>query len=245
MVDDEFRADFAKLGLALKIDGDWRSNKQGVYSYMDANAFTISIPGDYARIPGMTVDVLALTLCHEMGHVLGGGPNYELYSHHHVKKSVEGQADYFAATKCLKRLFKDRSENRAVYRSYPYPLKIEMQRLCQTFQCTRIIGTAWCYTQLFTKQNCQGTPTGRSSIQAQLSLRSPIKVPETLRELPSLQCRLDTYVAGAICPLSEFEAFDPYDLSVGACMSDALNQEEVLGARPACWFSPTLHESKI
>ncbi|OUR93713.1 hypothetical protein A9Q84_19825 [Halobacteriovorax marinus] len=56
--------------------------------------------GGFARLDGMTLDGLALTACHEIGHGIGGLP---------LKvngKTMEGQADYYATQTCLPILFK-------------------------------------------------------------------------------------------------------------------------------------------
>lgn len=58
----------------------------------------------YAKIPGMDITGLAMTLCHELGHGIGGNP--KKMSDEKVPASVEGQADYFAARFCIKRILK-------------------------------------------------------------------------------------------------------------------------------------------
>ena len=44
-----------------------------------------------------TEDVLALVICHELGHLYAGVP----YSDEHNRMSVEGQADYWASLECF------------------------------------------------------------------------------------------------------------------------------------------------
>lgn len=44
-----------------------------------------------------TEDVLALVICHELGHLYAGVP----YSDEHNRMSVEGQADYWATSECF------------------------------------------------------------------------------------------------------------------------------------------------
>lgn len=68
-------------------------------------AHYIHITGGYARINGMTRDGVAATLCHELGHGLGGEPFKDL-PHEKFPISVEGQADDYAYRVCLPRIFK-------------------------------------------------------------------------------------------------------------------------------------------
>ena len=59
---------------------------------------------------------------------------------------------------------------------------------------------------------------------------------------PSPQCRLDTYIAGALCPIDFHLPIDHDSMKVntkeamkqGACLVEGANPK---GARPACWFN--------
>jgi hypothetical protein len=65
--------------------------------------------GGLARHGEITPDGFALVLCHEIGHHLGGVPRY---SGANGWASNEGQSDYFAATKCLRRAWQsDQNED--------------------------------------------------------------------------------------------------------------------------------------
>lgn len=61
----------------------------------------IYLMGGFARLDYMTLDSLALTGCHEMGHGIGGAPKKELSIYSDYSSSMEGQADYFATNICL------------------------------------------------------------------------------------------------------------------------------------------------
>ena len=56
----------------------------------------------------MTIDGYTLVACHELGHHLGGAP---LFSGQDWA-SVEGEADYFATTKCVKAMWGHASKAR-------------------------------------------------------------------------------------------------------------------------------------
>ncbi len=52
---------------------------------------------------------------------------------------------------------------------------------------------------------------------------------------PAAQCRLDTYLAGAVCAKSKDLALSDTDPTVGTC---AQENGDVLGVRPLCWYVP-------
>ena len=52
---------------------------------------------------------------------------------------------------------------------------------------------------------------------------------------PEGQCRLDTYLAGAVCPVSWMESLSKKDPNHGSCNRD---QGFTTGLRPLCWFKP-------
>jgi hypothetical protein len=243
VVFDEFKGDFEKLNLTFNILAQRPPLQRGISSHILSHQFTIVVGMDAIANPAMSVDILALGMCHEIGHFLGGAPIGESFGRGALLRSVEGQADYFASSKCLKRIFKDRSENRAVFRSYPLELRNKIKGLCYSYQCARIVGTAWCYGRLLEgERGCLEEMSPRAEYPMrtnQLSFSTPDLriVGKTSTRLPDLQCRLDTFVAGAICPINEYESFDFYDPTVGACMADALNPLEAMGARPSCWFA--------
>lgn len=72
-----------------------------------AERFEISLSYDAVYSPSVSDDTVLWIICHELGHILAGAP----YSSHpksdpRYPTSAEGKADYFAAGKCLKRVFK-------------------------------------------------------------------------------------------------------------------------------------------
>ena len=60
---------------------------------------SIFVFGGLARLSGMTKDSMAISLCHELGHLLAGPPLKFSGS------SVEGMADYFSTGDCLRKYF--------------------------------------------------------------------------------------------------------------------------------------------
>lgn len=64
------------------------------------NSHNIFLFGGFSRLGGMSLDGLAVTACHEIGHGIGNAPFKESGT------SMEGQADYFATKTCLPVVFK-------------------------------------------------------------------------------------------------------------------------------------------
>lgn len=111
--DSELRAKNSLMIINNPTGGDvdfwWKMDQRHAsYSgYLDPNGSTthfLFLFGGYARIPKMTLSGVAMTLCHELGHGIGGAPLKD--SGEKIRASVEGQADYFAARFCLKRILK-------------------------------------------------------------------------------------------------------------------------------------------
>jgi hypothetical protein len=65
----------------------------------------VIVYGGVAALPSINEDVLALLLCHELGHLYGGRP----WSDEYNKLSLEGQADYWSA-ECFEKVVSELPE---------------------------------------------------------------------------------------------------------------------------------------
>lgn len=189
----------------------------------DANNPVIVMNGGLARHPQMTKDGFLLLVCHELGHHLGGAPKI-LRGNSGVRgwSSAEGQADYFATSKCLPLFFQAGVENK----NFDYDLDANNLKLalskCRDNVCARIVLSGLAVTQVFASL-VKGTP------EPSLLINDPTKVERTFYKHPNPQCRLDTYLSGANCDSGIDKPFDLFDPKIGACTKD-------LGVRPMCWF---------
>jgi len=68
----------------------------------------------------------------------------------------------------------------------------------------------------------------------------PNVVAETDDSHPATQCRLDTYLQGALCTKPVSEAFSDEDPAPGACTR---SQGYAVGMRPLCWYKPPAGET--
>ena len=95
--------------------------------------WTVNMYGGLARYPGMTPDGMALVVCHETGHHLGGAP--KMGGDPTEWASNEGGADTFAVLKCARHMFADDDNATIVSQMSVEPL---VQKTCQTqFQATQ------------------------------------------------------------------------------------------------------------
>src|SRR5690606_9265008 len=88
-------------GASLKVFKNWKSSTVNAYVTGRGKVRKITMLGGLARHKSITPDGLAYVVCHELGHHLGGFPKKTWPS----VWSNEGQADYFANLKCLRKVF--------------------------------------------------------------------------------------------------------------------------------------------
>ena len=214
---------FKKRGYTLLISNDWGVDELNASAHKIGTIRQVSVSGGLARYPGVTSHVFAFMLCHEIGHHLGGAP---------LKKnrdSVEGQADYFAATKCMRRWLQEQDlDQMKTSLKSPYVLQ----------KCRQV------YSNNSEVKKClliaeAGKIVAEMSATIQ-SARKPIfnnpdkrVVEKSLINHPSPQCRLDTIFQGALCDNDLETPFSMSDPSVGACSSA---KGDSVGVRPRCWF---------
>jgi len=189
----------------------------------DENNPVIVMNGGLARHPQMTKDGFLLLVCHELGHHLGGAPKI-LRGNSGLRgwSSAEGQADYYASTKCLPRFFTSGVENKSFENDIDsVNLSLALSK-CRDNVCARMVLSGLTVSQFFASL-VKGTP------EPSLLVNDLTKVSRTIYNHPNPQCRLDTYLSGAMCDIGAEVPFDVADPKIGACVKEQ-------GVRPACWF---------
>jgi hypothetical protein len=214
----------------------------------------IDVTPAWLAYPAMTVDTLAFTLCHEMGHFVGGFP-FKGGSRvaDGSASAAEGQADYFATKDCLPRLWADeRNSNAAAF----IELDASKRELCTKAYsdlrsqrlCARLLITALQAAPILDKEYQKQFPSDPVA-NPKLETPDPNVISKTRTGTLQGQCRLDTMVAGSLCnvkalgttipgylpPYGEFSAASQEAARPFAC-------QEGPGARPKCWFHPDTHE---
>jgi hypothetical protein len=215
----------------LIIFASWASNTVNAYAEQSEKKVMITIYGGLARHKAITTDGLVATLCHELGHHFGGFPKKST----NKWSSAEGQADYYATMKCLRR-FWEKADNRGALETLEVPehLKLEckksysdekMQYLCQR------MGLAGRSVSLMIQD------LDHDSIEPKFETPDTLVVRAMNYSHPYAQCRLDTYFHGAICPVPETIEFSDDDQVQGSCHA---KNGDTRGLRPRCWFVPAL-----
>lgn len=214
-----------RLNKKLIVEKKWPDATVDAFATRDdENNAVIVINGGLARHSKMSKDGLLLIACHELGHHLGGAPkiprgNTNLKSW----SSAEGQADYFATNKCLPLFFQTGIENKNLDNDIDANNHKLALSKCRDNVCARVVLAGLSVSQVFASL-VSGIP------EPSLVISDRTQVPKTIYNHPNPQCRLDTYLSGALCDVSADVPFDIADPSVGACMKDQ-------GVRPACWFA--------
>lgn len=212
-------------GIKLIINWQLESKIMNATGTRDNSDWLITIYGGFFGLKGLNEESFRLILCHELGHIIGGSPVFEILPGIYTTSS--GQPDYYAAASCMKLLLKDKDNSAFNERSVDKTLN---QKCIQQFNnindqnlCRRI-GNAG---QEFTKILNFYSPSNAS-----FSTPSKSVVQQMEDAHPDTQCRLDTILAGALC------TFIPQGLS--SKEADIMNRSCAQGVsqRPRCWFKP-------
>jgi hypothetical protein len=193
----------------------------------------VEIYGGLARHPLLTPEALMVVICHEIGHHLGGYPRYD---NNRNPMATEGQADYFATSKCSRAVYAalnpKSNQNWAWTNQQRLPADLKAPCLANfppkseaAIYCARSSLAALSLAQVLATIGEGPIPT------MSFTNKDPHVVKKTFEGHPPAQCRLDTYVAGAVCQVDPQTPFSPTDPNQGACVD-----RSKIGARPACWY---------
>lgn len=205
----------------------WENDEQIARASRVKDQWIITLSGGMARRESLSDDALLLIVCHELGHHLGGAPTITRGS---LWASVEGQADYFATMKCMRRMLEDEDNQKIVSALEIDP---DVSEKCQLVYksaddialCSRIAIAALVTANAISL----GEPLA-------FSRPAQYKAGVTFNEhSPSAQCRLDTFYSGILCDKSYDQETDMINPLSGVCTS---NEGQKLGARPLCWYFP-------
>ena len=222
-------------GGTLTFERNWTDGTVNAYAHRDEETgkiWYVSMFGGLARHPQMTEDAFAVVVCHELGHQIGGAPRKTDSSGGLRWASNEGQADYFATLKCLRRFFAGQ-DNQAVVAKLKVPqivtnnCKVNFANANEIAVCQRSAMAGEVLGNFF--KALMNTTTA-------LSFSTPDKnnVQVTYDGHPQAQCRLDTYFQGSLCDKSVAEAVSDTDVNLGTCTKRNGDQ---YGLRPNCWYA--------
>lgn len=216
----------ANLGGKLVMNSSWENGEVNAYASRDGNVWNVIMTGGLARHSAITADGLALVVCHELGHHIGGAPKK-------VKGNpwagTEGQSDYFATLKCLRQVFLN-DNNAQIVKSLNAPSNLvdvckRNRNAAERNICIRSAMAGVSVANLFASMQRQEP--------SQFHTPDTNVVTETYEGHPATQCRLDTYLQGALCGKSHNEDVSQSDEVVGTCHRSTNHR---IGLRPSCWF---------
>lgn len=227
----------------LVIQRKWEDPTVNAYANRSGSTWNVAMFGGLARHPLMTREGFAMVLCHEIGHHLAGAPKVK-GAFGNAWASNEGQSDYYAGLKCMRKFFAD-EDNRAALRNQQIPATVV--KACES-QHTRYEDRLICGRSAmagFTLANVlwdlrnrtqqQRKPTAQKEAPVNFDTPDRNRVRKTVDAHPASQCRLDTYFYGAVCSVDVAEQLSNTDYRPGTCDR---SQQQAIGGRARCWFSP-------
>ena len=221
----------SEYGGKLEVVRKWTDGTVNAYAEQVGDVWKVSMFGGLARHKTITADGFALVVCHELGHHIGGAPRYAGDDW----ASNEGQSDYFATTKCLRRVWQS-EDNAAAVRGMNIPEAL-------TAACNKAWPTP-ADRDICIRGGMAGDSVAKLFAALSWSMKAPKfdtpdpkQVTSTNDAHPATQCRLDTYFQGALCEKSFNEEIGQEDEVSGACHGST---GHTVGLRPRCWFKPTL-----
>ena len=241
---DEVEAVYApivgNLGKTLRIERNWTDGTVNAYAQQIGETWKVAMFGGLARHKSVTGDGFAAVICHELGHHLGGAPRKGAGGggawggDGNVATSWasnEGQSDYFATLKCLRKVWlNDNNVQIAANLNAP---KTAVDACNKSYKgnreeiamCIRLAMAGHSISQVL------------NSASKSPEFDTPDKkvVSATNHNHPQGQCRLDTYFAGALCDVSINEDVHASDATIGTCNRSTGHSA---GTRPLCWYKP-------
>lgn len=220
----------AAEGAVLVINRKWTDGTVNASAYQSGNKYYLNMYGGLARHETITMDGFALVVCHELGHHLGGAPKLTGWS---GWASNEGQSDYYANLKCLRRVFSDASSltftklsegDEVAYKSCEAAFSDPDERAI----CVRASMAGKSVAYLFKAlRNEPVTP--------RFDTPDTNVVTAMMTKHPPTQCRMDTYLQGSLCTQPVSAGLSDDNVAAGTCTRSGGFST---GFRPLCWYKP-------
>lgn len=223
-------------GATLDMKRNWADGTVNAYASRDLSrgtTWTVAMFGGLARHPLITEDAFAVVVCHELGHHLGGAPKKtQAFQVDPKWASNEGESDYFATAKCLRKVFENEDNEKALAGK---TIPAQVQKSCsdiyknqaEALLCQRV---AIAGLEIATFLGA----LSKDKTQVSFSTPDKKKVWRVDNDHPKAQCRLDTYFQGALCDKGPDLELGQKDPSIGACTA---KNGDSAGLRPRCWMT--------
>lgn len=190
------------------------------------------------ELHGFSKSNLATAICQNLGYFFGGFPFDKSFM------AFGGNADYWTSYICLPAYFKDHpseTKNNFFIKEADVNIRADVCRNYSKDQdnsiCKAVVKSTFEVLEFYRMQ------FGLSSLKvSDISESVAQKYPKS--ELPAIQCRMDTFIAGALCKNgSKWKVNATYpltqkDMKKYSCDS-ADTKNLVAGVRPDCWYITT------
>jgi len=227
--------EIAARGGRLEINRLWDDPTVNSSANRDGNRYVLNMYGGLARHDSITQDGFALVACHELAHHIGGAPKIS-----GEWATNEGQSDYYAALKCLRRVFTDDGSKSFTRKSGSDPVAekacaAQYSSASERALCARITMAGSSVTGLFQALH-------HESKAPRFDTPDPAVVSQTDDDHPATQCRLDTYFQGSLCTQPVSKKVSDKNPATGTCTR---SQGFEVGLRPLCWYKPPASERQL
>ncbi len=206
----------------------------GAGAEFDGQVYRVRVSRGLLESEKLDPDTFRMILCHEVGHLFGGGPRKHLppewegiVAHDGLSHMTsEGQSDYYAAVSCFRKLAKG-TEN---------PLRVMVPSYIQE-KCERAWGTSFHAAEslgLCLRSAMAGLGFLQITFEFPIAFHTPdlSATSELIRDVyPARQCRLDTFVQGSLCTDDSPLLWDFDDSTKSNCQTNPEAQ------RPSCWYT--------
>ena len=229
------------FGGKLKVNRRWDDSTVNASASQMWGTWSANMYGGLARRPEVTTDGFTLVICHEIGHHVAGFPFSSSWA------GDEGQSDYFATLSCARELWREEVETNAAFRDIvpEFP-----KALCDKVW-TNELDQDLCYRSMMGGKSLADLLSALRDTEVDFETPSQNKVNKTSHSHPAGQCRLDTYMAGALCD-AEWNPLEIPGKDLGRQRNSADAEEDSaqytcsrsqdfeIGVRPNCWFASQL-----
>ncbi len=227
-VRDHYAPDVKAKGLEMEYTMDWANTWFNAQTgWVNNQKIRFFFSGELARGKFMTRDALMYVACHEMGHHFGGLPRKNNWA------AAEGQADYYAAVKCMRDLLKNDPENA---KAESLEIHAGVQSMCrrvhpetEDFQiCLRTVKAGENMAKTFAFFRTKSDPGA-------MLFQELVPAEKTINTYPTNACRAETAYQGAICNKGPDVSVSFTSEVEGYCHEKS---GDTFGMRPKCWFNP-------
>lgn len=227
----------AKFGATLTVERRFADPTVNAFANQNSDTdWEVHMFGGLARRPEVTEDGFAMVLCHEIGHHIGGFPFVSATEF----AADEGQSDTYATGACAAKVLARDSKRDAKARA-DIPAK-------QRAACDKANGSTAarnvCYRATLAGKSLADLLGALGGETVDFNTPDATVVTSTDHAHPAAQCRLDIYVASALCGATKWDdALIPgkrfRDRNSRAAQTEAFAHSCVTGptARPRCWFA--------